>query len=134
MRGAHLLRQGSAGPSARRNTRRGGDAYNDAARSCDRRTGRQECAACRGGQAIRLGELQSYLALFWFCLLASASYLFTEIYTVFKPGESQALLVRFRTWIDTHTDQAIISGNLLLAHRQQPRPDPHLRYHTSPWN
>ena len=24
-----------------------------------------------------------------------------EIYTVFKPGQSQALLVRFRTWINS---------------------------------
>ena len=56
-----------------------------------------------------------------------------EICTVFKPGQSQALLARFRTWIDTHTDQVIISGSLilgfwLLAHRQQPVPDPHLRH------
>ena len=43
-----------------------------------------------------------------------------------QPGQSQALLVRFRTCIDTHTDQVIISGSLLLAHRQQPLPDPHL--------
>ena len=52
---------------------------------------------------------------------------------VFKPGQSQALLATFRTWIDTHTDQVIISGSLilgfwLLAHRQQPVPDPHLRH------
>lgn len=45
-----------------------------------------------------------------------------------------APLVGFRTWIDTHTDQVIISGSLLLAHRQQPLPDPHLRHHRSPWN
>ena len=82
----------------------------------------------------KLSSWESYLALFGFCLRASASYLFTEIYTVFKPGQSQALLVGFRTWIDTHTDQVIISGSLLLAHRQQPLPDPHLRHHRSPWN
>ena len=56
-----------------------------------------------------------------------------EICTVFKPSQSQALLARFRTWIDTHTDQVIISGSLilgfwLLAHRQQPVPAPHLRH------
>ena len=27
-----------------------------------------------------------------------------------QPGQNQALLVRFRTWIDIHTDQVIISG------------------------
>ena len=54
----------------------------------------------------KLSSWESYLALVLFCLLASASYLFMEICTVFKPGQSQAL----------------------LAHRQQPVPDPHLRH------
>ena len=63
----------------------------------------------------KLSSWQSYLALIGFCLLASASYLFMEIYTVFRPGQSQALLARFRTWIDTHTDQVIISGSLILG-------------------
>ena len=63
----------------------------------------------------KLSSWESYLALFGFCLLASASYLFMEIYTVFRPGQSQALLARFRTWIDTHTDQVIISGSLILG-------------------
>jgi hypothetical protein len=63
----------------------------------------------------KLSGWESYLALFGFCLLASASYLFMEIYTVFRPGQSQALLARFRTWIDTHTDQVIISGSLILG-------------------
>jgi Sap, sulfolipid-1-addressing protein len=81
----------------------------------------------------KLSSWESYLALVLFCLLASASYLFMEICTVFEPGQSQALQARFRTWIDTHTDQVIISGSLilgfwLLAHRQQPVPDPHLRH------
>ena len=63
----------------------------------------------------KLSSWESYLALFVFCLLASASYLFMEIYTVFKPGQSQALLARFRIWIDTHTDQVIILGSLILG-------------------
>jgi len=63
----------------------------------------------------KLSSWQSYLALIGFCLVASASYLFMEIYTVFRPGQSQALLARFRTWIDTHTDQVIVSGSLILG-------------------
>jgi threonine/homoserine/homoserine lactone efflux protein len=63
----------------------------------------------------KLSSWESFLALFLFCVLASASYLFMEIYTVFRPGQSQALLARFRTWIDTHTDQVIISGSLILG-------------------
>ncbi len=58
----------------------------------------------------KLSSWESFVALFGFCVLASASYLAMEIYAGFKPDQSQALLVRFRTRIDTHTDQVIIWG------------------------
>ena len=32
-----------------------------------------------------------------------------------RPDHSKALLARFRTWLDTHTDQVIIIGSLLLG-------------------
>jgi translation initiation factor 6 (eIF-6) len=38
-----------------------------------------------------------------------------ETYAVFRPDQSQALLARFRAWIDTHTDQVIIAGSLILG-------------------
>ena len=63
----------------------------------------------------RLSSWQSFLALFGFCVLASGSYLAMEIYAGFRPGQSQVLLARFRTWIDTHTDQVIIYGSLILG-------------------
>ena len=63
----------------------------------------------------KLSSTQSYLALFLFCVLASASYLAMENYPGFKPGQSQAFLTRLRTWIDTHTDQVIIWGSLILG-------------------
>jgi len=63
----------------------------------------------------KLSSWESYLALFGFCVLASASYLAMEIYTVFRPGQSQAFLGRVRTWIDAHTDQVIITGSLILG-------------------
>jgi hypothetical protein len=63
----------------------------------------------------KLSSWESYLALFGFCLLGSASYLAMEIYAVVRPGQSQALLTRFRTWIDSHTDQVIIIGSLILG-------------------
>ena len=63
----------------------------------------------------KLSSWESYLALFVFCVLASSSYLAMEIYAVVKPRQSQALLARFRTWIDTHTDQVIIVGSLILG-------------------
>jgi len=63
----------------------------------------------------KLSSAGSYLALFLFCALASASYLAMEIYTGFKPGESKAFLTKLRTWIDTHTDQVIIWGSLIIG-------------------
>ena len=63
----------------------------------------------------KLSSAESYLALFLFCVLASASYLAMEIYAGFEPGKSQAFLTRLRTRIDTHTDQVIIWGSLILG-------------------
>ena len=63
----------------------------------------------------KLSSWESYLVLFLFCVLASASYLAMEIYTAVRPDQSQALLARFRKWIDSHTDQVIIWGSLILG-------------------
>jgi len=63
----------------------------------------------------KLSSWESFLALFLYCVLASASYLTMEIYAVFRPDQSQALLARFRAWINTHTDQVIIAGSLILG-------------------
>jgi threonine/homoserine/homoserine lactone efflux protein len=63
----------------------------------------------------KLSSWESYLVLIGFCVLASASYIAMEIYAGFKPDQSQALLARSRAWIETHTDQAIIVGCLLLG-------------------
>jgi threonine/homoserine/homoserine lactone efflux protein len=63
----------------------------------------------------KLSSWESYLALIGFCVLASASYIAMEIYAGFKPDQSQAFLARIRTWMEIHTDQAIIAGCLLLG-------------------
>jgi Sap, sulfolipid-1-addressing protein len=63
----------------------------------------------------KLSSWESFLALVFYCVLASASYLSMEIYAVARPAASQALLTRFRTWIDTHTDQGIIVGSLAIG-------------------
>ena len=57
----------------------------------------------------------SYLALIFYCLIASSTYLAMEIYTALKPDESQRLTTGFRTWIDDHTDQFIIWGSLIIG-------------------
>ena len=63
----------------------------------------------------KLSSWESFVALFGYCVLASASYLAMEIYAVVRPSQSQALLARFRTWIDAHTDQVIIVGSLIIG-------------------
>jgi Sap, sulfolipid-1-addressing protein len=63
----------------------------------------------------KLSSWESYLALFGFCALASSSYVAMELYAVFRPEKSQAFLARFRKWIDSHTDQVIIFGSLILG-------------------
>jgi threonine/homoserine/homoserine lactone efflux protein len=63
----------------------------------------------------RLSSWESFLALGLYCVLASSSYLAMEIYAVARPDRSQAFLARCRTWIDSHTDQAIIAGSLIIG-------------------
>src|SRR6266550_4530492 len=63
----------------------------------------------------KLSSGESFLALVLYCVLASSSYLAMEIYAVSRPGQSQELLARLRTRIDTHTDQMIIPGSLIIG-------------------
>jgi hypothetical protein len=63
----------------------------------------------------KLSSWESYLALFGFCVLASSTYLGMEIYAAIRPEQSQAFLGRLRKWIDSHTDQVIIYGSLILG-------------------
>ena len=63
----------------------------------------------------KLSSWESLLALIGFCVLGSASYIAMEIYAAFRPDQSQAFLTRFRTWMETHTDRAIVIGCLVLG-------------------
>jgi len=63
----------------------------------------------------KLSSAASFLALFFYCVIASSSYLAMEVYTGLRPQRSQRFLARFRAWIDGHTDQVIIWGSLILG-------------------
>jgi len=41
--------------------------------------------------------------------------LYADLEREWRGGQSQALLTKLRTWIDTHTDQVIIIGSLILG-------------------
>jgi len=63
----------------------------------------------------KVSSFESFLALFFFCVLATASYATLEIYAGFRPEKSQVFMDGIRTWIDTHTDQVIVVGSLILG-------------------
>jgi hypothetical protein len=63
----------------------------------------------------KLTSWESYIALFLFCLVATAVYIALELFAGFRPERAQEFLGRIRTWIDTHTDQVIIVVSLGLG-------------------
>ena len=63
----------------------------------------------------KLSSVGSYLTLVLFCLLATASFLYLELYATFAPASADARIKRLRTWLDTHQDQVIIAVSLLLG-------------------
>jgi hypothetical protein len=63
----------------------------------------------------KLSSWESYIALFLFCIVATATYLVMEIYAGFRPEKAQIMLRSVRNWIDTHTDQVIIIAFLGLG-------------------
>ncbi|WP_405605369.1 GAP family protein [Streptomyces sp. NBC_01410] len=62
-----------------------------------------------------LSHTSSYLALFGFAILATASLLAAELYVVFAPEAAQARLMKLRAWMQGHQEQAIVVICLLLG-------------------
>ena len=62
-----------------------------------------------------LSSLAAYLLLSYFCILATASLLAMELYTVFAPDRAARFLHGLRTWLQRHQDQAIVLLSLLLG-------------------
>jgi threonine/homoserine/homoserine lactone efflux protein len=63
----------------------------------------------------KLSSAADYLVLMLFVLLATASFLYLELYAAFAPAAAGARLERLRKWLDTHRDQVIIILSLLLG-------------------
>ncbi|GAA2636034.1 MULTISPECIES: GAP family protein [Streptomyces] len=57
----------------------------------------------------------TFIALLGFCLLASSGLLAAELYMVFAPEAAQTRLLRMRTWMEGHKDEAIVFVCLLLG-------------------
>lgn len=63
----------------------------------------------------KLTNAGTYLVLIGYCLLASWSYLATEIYAAIRPAKTANLLETVRGWMGTHRDQVIVFGSLGLG-------------------
>ena len=63
----------------------------------------------------KLDTVGSYLVLVLFCLLATSSFLYLELYAAFVPARAGPLLERMRKWLDSHQDQVVIAICLLLG-------------------
>jgi threonine/homoserine/homoserine lactone efflux protein len=63
----------------------------------------------------KLSTAGDYVSLMLFCLVATSSFLYLELYAAFAPAAAGARLDRLRTWLDTHRDQVIIMVFLLLG-------------------
>ena len=63
----------------------------------------------------KLDTVGSYLVLILYCLLATSSFLYLELATVFAPAKSGPQLEQMRKWLDSHQDQVLIAVFLLLG-------------------
>ena len=63
----------------------------------------------------KLSTAGDWLALVFFCLLATSSFLVMELYAVVAPVAAAARLEEVHKWIDTHQDQAIVVGALVVG-------------------
>ena len=63
----------------------------------------------------KLSTAGDWLALAMFCLVATSSYLAMELYAAFAPAAAAARFDQLHKWIDTHQDQAIVVGALVIG-------------------
>jgi len=63
----------------------------------------------------KLSTAGDWLTLVLFCLLATSSFLIMELYAAFAPTAAGARFAQIHSWIDTHQDQAIVVGALVVG-------------------
>jgi hypothetical protein len=63
----------------------------------------------------KLATAGSYLVLALFCLLATSTFLYLELYATFARSGADATLKRLRDWLNAHQDQVVIAVFLLLG-------------------
>lgn len=60
-------------------------------------------------------HLSTWLVLFSFCLISTATLLAAELYVVLAPEAAQRRLLGLRTWMEGHEQQAIVVGCLVIG-------------------
>jgi threonine/homoserine/homoserine lactone efflux protein len=63
----------------------------------------------------KLASWEDYLALAYFCLLATGAYVVMVIYATVRPEATQGMLTRLRLWIESHTDLLIMWVSLVVG-------------------
>jgi hypothetical protein len=63
----------------------------------------------------KLSTVGDWLALVGFCLLATSSFLVMELYATFRAEAAAVRFAQLQTWIETHQDQAIVVGSLVVG-------------------
>jgi Sap, sulfolipid-1-addressing protein len=63
----------------------------------------------------KLSTAGDWLTLVLFCLLATSSFLVMELYAAFAPAAAAVRFEQMHKWINTHTDQAIVVGALVVG-------------------
>jgi Sap, sulfolipid-1-addressing protein len=63
----------------------------------------------------KLSTAGDWLALVFFCLLATSSFLILELYVTFAPAAAGDRIKQIHKWINTHQDQAIVVGSLVVG-------------------
>lgn len=63
----------------------------------------------------KLSTAGDWLSLVFFCLLATSSFLVMELYAAFAPAAAEARFEQMHQWIDSHQDQAIVVGALVVG-------------------
>ncbi|MFE0255588.1 GAP family protein [Streptomyces sp. NPDC059010] len=57
----------------------------------------------------------TWLVLFAFCTIATASLLTAEMYLVLKPGSARHRLREMRSWMEDHSERAIVFGSVVIG-------------------
>ncbi|MDC0771721.1 GAP family protein [Streptomyces sp. HD] len=60
-------------------------------------------------------HLSTWLVLCAFCVLATASLLTAELYVALNPAAAQRRLLGLRTWMEGHSQQAIVLGSVVIG-------------------